>query len=87
MIKGKYKFNFKRIFLTLVLPAILLVIFWYFFVFSRSNLSTLMSSINSNSDFSENIINYDTIKIDINPNYSGVRSKKNYWKRWLFYNF
>lgn len=71
MKQKRIRLSFKRVFIFIILPIALAILGIYFLVFDKSAINQYVSNYSAN----ENTINYDIIKLDNNPNYSGIRSK------------
>ena len=73
MKKKKVKLNFKRIFLLIIILVILILISLFFSMYNKNSINTIKDYFSYSSKTSNN---YPIIKLDDNPNYSGIRSKK-----------
>lgn len=83
MKKRKIKLNFKRIFLLIIL-VLLIASSIYFFMSNKNDINATTHQV---SNFSDKVPDYPVIKLDNNPNYSGIRSNSSKWKRWIYHNF
>ena len=76
MSKKKIKLNFKRIFLFLLLPLLFIIII-VCILFSKSLLfKEALSHATDDISIFNTSSKYKVSKIDNNPNYSGIRSRK-----------
>lgn len=73
MKKKKIKPNFKRISLFIIILTCLIAYGMYFIL---SNKNAKGAVAHNASGFSEKTPDYPIIKLDENPNYSGIRSNK-----------
>lgn len=74
--RKKLRINFKRFFIAFIMPIVLIIFAIYFLVFKSNIFKTSVEAISDNhSNASENLNDFPIIKIEENPNYSGVGQK------------
>ena len=84
MKKKKIKPNFKRILLFIIILTCLIACGMYFIL---SNKISKITVAHNASGSSAKTPDYPIMKLDENPNYSGIRSNKSKWKKWIYHNF